>query len=299
MSEQSPDRRIDLPVFFVPFLVFGDQVWIRQDLILAPDELLCRVGHTFKGAAADGRQDGGAVAGTFLADHGGEGQIQNVCCDRSPEAALGPASADGRGLDLRAKPAGVVQAFPQTEGHAFENCLCHLLPAGIAGQSQKGPPHIGIVVGAALSGQVGSKEDRVLTEMADPGSLNVVVTCLQDIIAPPLVTGRGAEHTAQKMVTSVGVDKVVERDFGMCLKAVTADKQGPGSAERNIAAAGADGAGPHRCRRIVRSSCDDGSAGGKAGVAGGIFSEHADLLPAFMKPWKYILPQVAQMEHVL
>ena len=199
-------------------------------------------------------QHGPAKTGSFLTFHDVNRDAEDICHDFSPERALGSATADLCAGDGNAERSGNFKGIADGKGYTFQNSLRHVGSRGIHCHTNERAAGVRIVVGRALSHEIGQEKDMVFAKLCDVLLLACIILCSDDLVHPPLVAGSCAEHAAHKVIFAVCMGESVKRIVAVYAELFTGNENGSGGSEGNIALAIADCSGSNSRCCIVSGS---------------------------------------------
>ncbi len=126
-----------------------------------------------------------------------------------------------------------------------------------------------------------------------------VILCADDIVHPPFVAGSSAEHTAHKMIISVGMGKGVKGVEFIHTELLAGNKDSSRGSERNVTSAVAYSSRSDSSSGIVSGAGSDLACCGKSQFSGSSFCESTCDLIALEKFRKLFFIYGADLHHFL
>ena len=149
-----------------------------------------------------------------------------------------------------------------------------------------------------LSHQVWQEIYIILAQFLDLCLLFCIVLSSDDLIHPPFVTGRGAEHTAHQMIASVCMGKGMKGIVRVHAELFAGDKDRTAGPKGNIAHAVSYGSCTYRCGCIVACPCHNLAGSRDAQVLCKFRLQCAYCLIAFKKLWHLSFCDSADIQHL-
>ena len=189
------------------------------------------------------------------------------------------------------------KGIPQGKGNALEHRLRHVRAARIHRHSNKGASRIRIIMRRTLTHQIRQEVNVIFAKLRDRRLLCPIVLRADDLVHPPLIAGRRAQHTAHQMVMSIRMGKGMQRIIFIHCKLIGGNKDRSARSERNIALTVSNCSGSHCCRRVIPCTCCYLYGFRQTEVLRDFGEQRADCLIAFIDLCKLFFMNTADLTH--
>ncbi len=200
---------------------------------------------------------------------------------------------------MNAKGFRHLQRIPKRKSNALKYCLGHIRSGGVHGHPYKSSPCVRIIMRGTLSHQIREKIYMVFAQLLNALLLPGIVFRPDNILHPPLIAGRRAEHTAHQMIVAVRMGERMERIESVHTEFFGGNKNRSAGAQGNIAHSFAHGSGSHRRRRVIPGASRHLNGGRNAKLRRDVLLHRSHTLVALEKLRQHFLADAADIAHFL